>query len=421
VREPTKVKLTYERIRQITPPDKGELTVWDTEAPGLGVRCLPSGMKTYIIAYRVGYGRSGISRRLTIGKIERTELATARELALKARHTVLTGGDPIAKRREAIAVAAFESLKISDALSRYSSDLTLRKVVDRKSVVSILQRQLIGHVGDIPLGKLDRRAIVEAVEVLETKGQLGSAKALRSYTSTFLTWCTDRGMMENNPLLGYRAPRATRSQRIASVGRELPDNEIALVWHACFGPVNRAYGLLIRTLILTGQRKTETARMRWSDVDLDQSVWRIPEEETKNGFPHEVPLSGLALEVLKAAPKHSDCDWVFSTNGKSPISGWSKLGAKLRDTINSGVVEPMPHWTVHDLRRTFRSGLTRLGIEPDVAEIMLNHRPATLRSIYDRDPREDARRDAADRWANHVGAIIDPDGQSNIVKIGGAT
>ena len=77
-------------------------------------------------------------------------------------------------------------------------------------------------------------------------------------------------------------------------------------------------------------------------------------------------------------------------------------------------------WTLHDLRRTFRSGMTRLGIEPDVAEIMLNHRPDTLRSIYDRDPRLDARRDAAERWANHVRAIVDPDSASNVVKIGGA-
>jgi integrase len=105
---------------------------------------------------------------------------------------------------------------------------------------------------------------------------------------------------------------------------------------------------------------------------------------------------------------------VFSTNGRTPISGWSKLEPKLR--VQAGLTED---WTLHDLRRTFRSGMTRLGVEPDVAEIMLNHRPDTLRSIYDRDPRLDARRDAAERWANHVQAVVDPASQANIIKIKG--
>ncbi len=73
-------------------------------------------------------------------------------------------------------------------------------------------------------------------------------------------------------------------------------------------------------------------------------------------------------------------------------------------------------WTLHDLRRTFRSGLTALGVEESVGEIMINHRPETLRSIYDREPRLDARRAAAKRWAAHLAGLVSPESRQNVVR-----
>ncbi|WP_299601033.1 site-specific integrase [uncultured Tateyamaria sp.] len=426
-----KVKLTKERIRQFSTPPTGEATLWDTEVLGLGVRCLPSGVKSYIVSYRSGYGRSGTARRITLGKVESLRLEDAREAALEIRGAVLKGRDPVEERRLAQLEAKKPKLTLSTALERYSADQERRGVKDRKSVSSSLNLHLLGHVGDVPLHDVDRRSVVEAVTLLETKprpdggiGFPGAAKALRSNASTFLKWCADQGMISANPLQGYRAARKTREQRLQQPGRELRESELIAIWSATKSEeVNPAFGALLRVLILTGQRKTETARMRWEDLDLAEGLWRIPKSETKNGVAHEVPLPKAVVDAIQSAPRVvGDCPWVFSTNGKTPMSGWSKLTAKLRDAL--GAVFPdnseIEHWTLHDLRRTFRSGLTRLGVNPEVAEIMLNHRPETLIAVYDREPRLGERREAAERWALHVSSILDPDAGKNVVQIGRA-
>lgn len=426
---PTKIKLTRERIRQFKPPAKGEATVWDTEVAGLGVRCLQSGVKSYIVAYRAGYGRTGVSRRMTLGKVEGLRLEDAREAALDIRVKVFKGEDPVEDRRKQIQETARPPLTISQGLERYNADQERRGVIKRVSVHSTLQRHFLGHLGDIPLASIDRRAVVEAIEALEAENKMGSAKELQSRSSTFLKWCADRGLIKSNPLQGYKSSRSTRAQRIARPGRELSDPELVRVWNATEAdPVNPAFGQLIRMLILTGQRRTETAKMRWIDVDGDRKFWIIPADRTKNGIAHEVPLPPLAQTILAVVPRYEGCEYVFSTSGSAPISGWTKLEAKLRSAVLDGVARDsklsgntlgMAHWTLHDLRRTYRTGLTKLGIDPNVAEIMLNHRPETLRSIYDRDPRLSARSEAAERWANHVSAIIDPNSQSNIVSLKG--
>lgn len=433
--DPRRVKLTNERVRQLEPPPTGEATLWDTEVLGLGVRCLSTGVKSYIVVYRAGHGRAGTARRVTLGKVQGLRLEDARDAALDLRARVLRGEDPAMELRIARTAPKVEVVTLSAALAKYVADLARRGVANRSQVESALRRSLLGEgtgdksaaVGDIDLACVTRRSVVRAVEALEDAGKAAAAKALRGHASTFLKWCADRGMIESNPLQGYRAPRATKAQRVERSGRDLPDSDLAMVWHACEAPgVNPAFRLLIRALVLSGQRKTETSRMRWSDLDLTAGLWRIPASETKNGQAHEVPLSDMLRQVIAAAPKRDGCEWVFSTDGKSPISGWSKLEPKLRAAIADLAAQCDPArevapWTLHDLRRTFRSGLTRLGVDPDVAEIMLNHRPATLRAVYDREPRLDARKDAAERWALHVAAVIDPDGRENVVPLRSST
>lgn len=427
MREPKKVRLTAERIRQIEPPKSGEGTVWDTDVIGFGVRCLPSGAKTFIATYRTLAGKS---RRYTIGKVEGLRVDDARAFALDLRARAIKGEDPALDRSEQRKQKARPALTLAEALDRYDRDQERRKVVGRAQVMSSLRRQLLDHVKDQPLAQLDRRAVVEAVETLEAAGMAGAARALRSHASTFLKWCADRGLMEANPLQGYRAARSTRAQRVAQPGRDLSDTELAWAWHAAGGPkVSPAFGALVRMLILTGQRRTETSHMRWSDLSEDGKLWRIPASETKNGVAHEVPLPPLARSIIAGLTRYKTCDFVFSTKGAVAISGWSKLEKNLRAQLEAdaarraaegdgaGILVP---WTLHDLRRTFRSGLTRLGVEPDVAEIMLNHRPETLKAVYDRDPRLAERTAAAERWALHVAAVVDPDGRSNVVKLRGA-
>lgn len=407
---PERMKLTEERVRRIAPPEKGKKVVWDTDIKGFGVQVLASGIKSYVLVYRAGHGRAGTPRYVTIGKVGSLKLEAARDAALNIRGQVALGRDPVAEWRAEKARQRREAVTLSKTLASYETDQERRNVSDRKNVQSALRRHLMGHLGDIPVVRLDRRAVVEAIEALEAKGLNGAARSLRGHASTFLKWCADRELIDGNPLAGYRKPRSTRAERLAQPGRTLSDDEIRRLWTGCGAEnVNPIFGAFVRFLLLTGQRRSETALMQWNEV-TDDGWWTIPAERAKNGHRHEVPLPELAQEILAKLPRYQDCPWAFTTNGKAPMSGWSKLMAKLRDAAKLD-----GPWTLHDLRRTFRSGLTRLRVDPDIAEIMLNHRPETLRATYDREPRLKERQKAAERWAKHLAGVVAPRKENVIV------
>jgi integrase len=164
----------------------------------------------------------------------------------------------------------------------------------------------------------------------------------------------------------------------------------------------------VGVLLLTGQRKTETAVMRWEDIDLSRGVWTIPGGVAKNGREHSVPLPQQVVSIISHQNKFATTEYVFSGRGGVPLSGWSKRQDALVEA--SGV-----DFNLHDLRKTFRSGLSRLGVDQVLAEMMLNHKRDDLVEIYDREPRLAERREAAQRWAEHVTTIIAPEPKSSTV------
>lgn len=119
-------------------------------------------------------------------------------------------------------------------------------------------------------------------------------------------------------------------------------------------------------LLATAQRRGELANMRWSELDLDNRIWTIPSERSKNGKAHAVPLSAYALELIAEVPRFLDCDYVFTTTRRSPVSGFSKALRRLWQATGSD------DWRFHDLGRTAASGMARARVEPHVVEKVLN-------------------------------------------------
>jgi integrase len=158
----------------------------------------------------------------------------------------------------------------------------------------------------------------------------------------------------------------------------------------------------LQLLLLTAQRRGEVAKMRWSQVDFVRRVWTIPSEVAKNGRAHEVPLSDMALKILGTLPRFVHADFVFTTTGHSPISGFGRMKRNL-DT-RMGVTG----WRLHDLRRTAASGMARLGTAPHVIEKVLNHVSGTISgvaAVYNRHGYEQEKREALRRWASHLARI----------------
>jgi integrase len=164
-------------------------------------------------------------------------------------------------------------------------------------------------------------------------------------------------------------------------------------------------------LLLCGQRRTETAAMRWADIDPVAATWTIPASISKSGRAHIVPLPPAVMEIIRATGRTTS-PLVFPGRGGALMSGWEKRVAPVRKASE------LAHFTMHDLRRTFRSGLSALGIDYAVRELMLNHVIGSdLDQRYDRDPRWNARVEAAERWAQHVLGIVTGDTAAKVVPL----
>lgn len=410
-----RISLTAKRVAEALPPASGEYRIYDSKSVGLALRVRASGGKSWQFNYRTSGGRSGKMRRLTLGSYPGMGLPTARREADRLRGEVSTGADPLAERKQAQVDArrTNQVLSLAKAISDYDLFLARRDVRDRQNVISMLRRRLLAEsetapegLGDVQLTDIGRHDVMRLVNALDVAGLPGAAKSLRQKTTTFLNWAVDEGRLMANPLAGMRKRRETRSDRLSKARRMLGDADLGCLWRACAelrdegSPGQRMMAALVQILVLTGQRRTETSRMRFSDFSEDGKWWIIPAAEAKNGLEHPVPLPHAAREIVAGLPRYDQSEWVFTTNGLAPLSGWSKLEPRVRTKASQAGLDG--RWTLHDLRRSFRSGLTRLRVDSELAEIMLNHRPERLRAIYDLEPRLDERAMAAQAWATHV-------------------
>jgi integrase len=179
--------------------------------------------------------------------------------------------------------------------------------------------------------------------------------------------------------------------------------EIVLFWRAC-DALGEPTGRMLKLLLLTGCRRSEVAGVTRVELSEDGTVWNIPGERTKNKRPHVVPLPVLVREIIASVKPIAGTDLVFTTNGRSPITGWSVLKHKL-----DGLMPGVAPWRIHDLRRSCVTGMAELGVRPDVIELCVNHVSGlrgSVAGIYNRSELLPERRAALERWAAHIEGIV---------------
>ena len=161
------------------------------------------------------------------------------------------------------------------------------------------------------------------------------------------------------------------------------------------GAKDDPWGRYVRFLLLTAVRRTEAAGMRRSEISGD--LWIIPASRMKAKAEHVVPLSAAALGLLGAA----NGEFVFTTDGVTPISGFSKFKREFDRAC------PLPHWTLHDLRRTARSLMSKAGVNKDIGERCLAHVIGGVSGVYDRYAYLEQKRAAFDALAAEVARIVE--------------
>jgi integrase len=392
------IKLTVDGIKKaICPPDKSQ-TMWPVDGnPGTYIRAR-RGSKALpvLVQYR---DTGGEQRWLKICDAAAVKPKDIIEAISIVRGRLAKGEDPAGEKK---AETKRERARLEPALDAYESDLERRHVVKRGEVMSLLRRELSRPLGNVDLAELTRNDLVKRIAAVDASGRPGAAQELRKVAAVFLGWCADHGLITASPLAGWRRQRKTKAQRLERPGRALHDWELPALWQAA-EKEGWPFGPYLQMLLLCGQRRTETALMKWSDVDLEAGVWTVPAEVTKSGRAHRVPLPAQAVAILDALPRLARRDFVFPGR-RGPMTGWSKrLPTVYKATTAAGVAP----WTLHDLRRTMRTGLGRLGVDRIISELLLNHAISDeLTAIYDRAEYWRQRVEAAARWASHVTGLL---------------
>jgi integrase len=397
-----------------------ETVYFDDDVAGFGLRVKASGARSYVMCWKV----AGEHRRVTIGSVTEIDFSKAKNRAKDIKADVRRGDDPATE----IKTAKLDAAQTFETLA--AQFLETRRANYRPRAFKGIEHHLTKHARDLnkkPAAKITRHDIAAIVEhVTETAGGVTGNK-VRSSLSSFYSWAIERGHVEVNPVIGVQKNKERSRERI------LTPAELRLVWNALG---DDQYAAIVRLLALTGQRLTEIGDLRHSEIH--EALIVLPAERTKNGRPHTVPLAPPALAILDEYKQSGERDFVFG-RGEGGFSGWSKSKERLDQRIaqtNGG--KPIPHWILHDLRRTFASYVgggmpahqlerlpTRdkamahgLGVLPHVIEATLNHvsgHKGGVAGVYQRGTYEKEKRVALETWATHLQAIVT--GADNVTSI----
>jgi integrase len=407
----------------------------DAGAQGLHLIIQTSGHKSWALRLRRPGGKPA---KLTLGPVDisGTEmpaqpvlgqpltLAAARALASEIQRERAMGGDVIAdraaakhRRRAEVEEGAANTFAVAakDFIEQYASKKQRRWFetarllgLDPKKELEVIHGGLCERWHDKPVAKIDGHDIFGLLEETRSSGVPGlerrgsgptesRARALLAALSILFTWLVQRRRVAQNPCIGVHRPDPPSAR-----DRVLTNAEIVTFWSAASAE-RKAFGGLLKLLLLTGCRLNEVAGMRRDEMSEDGATWSIPGHRTKNHKPHQVPLPLLAQDIIESVKPIAGCPLVFTTDGRSPIGGWSKLKKRLDAAMK------IPPWRLHDLRRTAATGMAEIGIAPHIVEAALNHisgARAGVAGTYNRAAYAPEKRAALERWAAHIEGLV---------------
>ena len=267
---------------------------------------------------------------------------------------------------------------------------------------------------DKPIAEIDGHDIHSLVDETRRSGAPGlerrsdgpteaRARVMLSCLSKMFGWLVQHRRVSQNPCKDVHRPEASRAR-----DRVLTDAEIVKFWRATDAE-RKEFSALLKLLLLTGCRLNEVAGMTRAELSDDGATWNIPGARTKNKRPHVVPLAPLARKMVGSGSE----GFVFTTTGRSPVSGWSKIKRRLDEAMK------IPPWRLHDLRRTAATGMAEIGIAPHIVEAALNHisgAKAGVAGTYNRAAYAAEKRAALERWASHVQGLVS-ERPANVVKM----
>ena len=397
--------LTAKAIEALKPaPGGGRYDVADAIVPGFGVRVTDKGKKSYILTAR--FPGSANPTRRTIADVGAVELSKAREVARAWLAQIAAGLDPQAERERVRQEAAKRPLTFADVAEQFMVQHVRRNALRSGDEIDrLLRKDVLPAWRDREFVSIRRGDVARLLDGIEARAPVHADHVLAVLSKLF-NWYMAREEDYLSPVV--RGMRRTAPKDHAR-SRALTDDEIRLFW-AASGEAG-IYGAFLRSALLTAQRRAKVVAMKWSDVD-DEGVWTIPAAPREKTNAGSLRLSMLALSIVEELPRWEDCDYVFAGRGKVPINGMSKAKKALDAAMTEANEGPVANWTVHDLRRTARSLMSRAGVRPDVSERVLGHAILGVEGVYDRYSYDPEKADALAKLADLVTRIVEGDAKA---------
>jgi integrase len=350
--------------------------LWDAACPNLGLRVSDTGRKTFYLVKRVA-GKVGATW-FKLGRFPyELSLAQAREKARSLLADITEGKDPkriaLERKRAAEREARDAEAKLFRQVAEQFSDWYEKRNLRRTHTVRTIRRELVSKWGDWPANEITHRDVIELVQAVVDRGQKVDPKTGRRSGGKFagrhvlgtarmlFGWAYRRELIDADPTSRI-IPRELHGLTMNELRRDrvLSDGELKQVWNAA-GQMHYPFGPLVRLLLLTGSRLNEIAQSNWNEFDLEKRILTVPAERMKMKAAHVIPLCDTAMEIIEGLPRFKHGDYVFSLSyGAKPMTNSHDRKKKL-DALVGDDVKP---YTLHDLRRTARTGMAVAGVTP---------------------------------------------------------
>jgi integrase len=394
-----RTKLTPAFCQKAAVQDGTERTIyWDVELPGFGLLVTKNGRRSFVVQYRAGETKK--SRRMKIAGV--LGLVGARKRAKKLLGQVADDKDPLHDRREqqrkAIARTEHTFEKIAEEyLAREGKGL--RTLGQRRRMLKPVYKRL----GSTPIDDIRRSDIVSLLDMIEDESGPVMADRTLATVRRIMNWHASRSDEFRSPIVRGMARTKGKDRARARI---LTDDELRAIWKVA-GRTHGPFGALVQFLLLTAARRGEAAAMTRSE--LEGQDWTLPEIRNKVKVELVRPLSPTAQELIAKLPRIGKAGYVFTTTGRGGLGGFTYFKRKLDKATG------VKGWTLHDLRRTARSLMSRAGISSDHAERCLGHVIGGVRGVYDRHEFHAEKKHAFEALAALIERIVNP--KANVVHL----
>jgi integrase len=366
----------------------------DPELRGHWIRVQPSGAKSFVTVTRTPEGKQVWT---TVGRTDAMGIEAARARARLILTRVRAGLPAVEPKGETL------GLVIDRWLQRHVAAKGLRS---RAKIVDLLDRHVSAEFRAREFTTIRRSDVVALLDEIEDDHSPRQADAVLTIIRSIMNWYATRHDDYVPPLvrgMGRVDPEKKGRDRVLS------DEELRAVWLAA--EANGTFGALVRVLVLTGQRLDKVITMKWTDISPmkwpanEPPTWTIPWEPREKENAGMLQLPAAALAILDKLPRYADNPFVFASSQKDgkPISKSGKY-----KNLFDAKLPAMPRWTLHDLRRTARSLMSRAGVSSEHAERVMGHAIGGVEGVYDRHAYVDEKAAALVKLAGLIDSIVHP-------------